>query len=114
VVDDLLRVGRQSSGELRRTFLHAWHREALRRDNLADIGAIAHRSGFREARFDETLQEMGDWDLLLRLTKDRDPLVLPAIACYYTTDAPNRLTGGPTQRADHAAVVARGAALAGT
>jgi hypothetical protein len=42
----------------------------------------------KEARFDEGLLVMGDWDLLLRLTADRDPLVLPAISCYYTTDAP--------------------------
>jgi glycosyltransferase involved in cell wall biosynthesis len=110
VVDDLLRVGGQASGQLPRTFLHPWSREGLRHGNLADIGAVAHRSGLPEARFDEGLRQMGDWDLLLRLTAERDPLVLPAIACYYTTDAPSRLTGGPTHRADHAAVLARAAA----
>jgi hypothetical protein len=47
---------------------------------------------------------MGDWDLLLRLTADRDPLVLPAISCYYTTGAPSRLTGGPTGDADLATI----------
>jgi len=114
VVDDPLRVGRQSSGELPRTVLSAWNREVLRQRNLADIGAIAHRSGLPEARFDEGLRQLGDWDLLLRLTKERDPLVLPAIACYYMTDAPNRLTGGPTYHADLATVTARGAALAKT
>lgn len=108
VVDDVLRLGGNDSGELPRTFLHPWSREQLRRGNLADIGAIAHRSGLEEARFDESLREMGDWDLLLRLTAERDPLVLPAIACYYTTDAPNRLSGGPTYHADHARVTDRG------
>jgi hypothetical protein len=111
VIDDLLRVGGQSSGQLPRTFLHPWSREALRHDNLADIGAIAHRSGLPEARFDESLQQMGDWDLLIRLTADADPLVLPAIACYYMTDAPNRLTLGPTTASDGAAVRARAAVL---
>lgn len=100
VVEDILRVNKRSSGFLPRTTFHPWNREALSRDNLADIGAIAHRSGLPEARFDESLREMGDWDLLVRLTAERDPLVLPAIACYYTTDAPDRLSGGPTHRAD--------------
>lgn len=55
---------------------------------------------------------MGDWDLFLRLTAARDPLVLPAIACYYTTDAPDRLSGGPTTAADQATIRARAAAAA--
>jgi hypothetical protein len=107
VVDDLLRVNGESSGQLPRTFLHPWNRDALRRGNFADIGAIAHRAGLPEARFDESLMQMGDWDLLLKLTEERDPLMLPAIACYYMTDAPDRLTLGPTQAADFAAVSAR-------
>jgi len=73
-------------------------------NNIADIGCIAHRAGLPEARFDESLREMGDWDLFLRLTRDAPPLALPAIACYYTTDAPNRLSSGPTFQADLAAV----------
>ena len=64
------------------------------------MGAIAHRHGLAEARFDETLREMGDWDLLIRLTREKAPLVLPAIACFYHTDSPNRLSGGPTAKAD--------------
>jgi Glycosyl transferase family 2 len=111
VVDDLLRVGGESSGQLPRAFLHTWNREVLRHGNLADIGAIAHRSGLPEARFDEGLTLMGDWDLLLRLTAERDPLVLPAVACYYMTDAPGRLTGGPTHDADRATVVERAAVV---
>ena len=41
-----------------------------------------------------------DWDLLARLTADSDPLVLPAIAGFYSTDAPGRLSGGPTEVID--------------
>jgi Glycosyl transferase family 2 len=113
VIDDLVRVGGAASGALPRTFLHIWDREVLRTGNLADMGAIAHRSGLPEARFDESLREMGDWDLLVRLTAERDPLVLPAIACYYMTDAPNRLTGGPTQDADRAKVRGRAEVING-
>jgi hypothetical protein len=57
-----------------------------------------------EARFDESLREMGDWDLFLRLTREAPPLALPAVACFYTTDAPNRLSNGPTFEADQATV----------
>lgn len=109
VIDDALRVNSESSGQLPRTFLHPWNREILRKGNFTDIGAIAHRAGLAEAHFDESLIQMADWDLLLRLTEERDPLVLPAIACYYLTDAPDRLTLGPTQAADFAAVSARAA-----
>jgi glycosyltransferase involved in cell wall biosynthesis len=112
VVDDLFRVDGKSAGLLPRTFLHPWNRETLRQNNLADIGAIAHRAGLPEARFDESLRQMGDWDLFLRLTSARDPLVLPAIACYYMTDAPDRLSGGPTTAVDQATVRARAAAAA--
>jgi hypothetical protein len=100
VVDDPLRIAGESSGQLPRMVLHEWNRERLRQHNLADMGAIAHRSGLAEARFDEQLSQVGDWDLLLRLTAESDPLVLPAIACYYTTDAADRLTGGPSDQAD--------------
>jgi glycosyltransferase involved in cell wall biosynthesis len=89
VVDDLLRLTGESHGELPKTFLQPWDREA----NIEpDMGAIAHRNGLPDARFDETLSYHGDGDLLRRLTAHRDPLVLPMVACYYATDAPNRIS----------------------
>lgn len=100
VVDDLLRVNRRDSGRLPSYHLFQFDRGHLASNNLADMGAIAHRHGLAEARFDETLREMGDWDLLIRLTREKAPLVLPAIACFYHTDSPNRLSGGPTAKAD--------------
>ncbi len=108
-VDDPLRIKGPGSGALPTTYLHPWSREQLRRSNLADIGAVAHRRGLSQATFDVTLREMGDWDLLLRLTEVKDPLVLPAVACYYTTDAPFRLTGGPTHLMDQREVLGRAA-----
>lgn len=104
VLDDVERVNRRGTGALPRMFLRPYDRQTLLRENLADISAIAHRAGLPGARFDESLVEMGDWDLLCTLTADRDPLTLPAIACFYTTDAPNRLSGGATYDADHEAV----------
>jgi hypothetical protein len=50
---------------------------------------------------------MGDWDLLVRLTREKVPLVLPVVACLYSTAAPDRLSGGPTFEADTARVRAK-------
>jgi glycosyltransferase involved in cell wall biosynthesis len=104
IVDDLRRLNRRDSGDLPAYYLHPFDRDQLLQDNLADIGQIAHRRGLPEARFDETLREMGDWDLLLRLTREKAPLVIPVLACFYSTQAPDRLSGGPTYDADAARV----------
>jgi glycosyltransferase involved in cell wall biosynthesis len=111
VIDDVSRANGQQPGGFPQAFLHPWSRARLREGNLADMGAIAHRAGLPEARFDETLTTVADWDLLIRLTAERDPLVLPAIACYYNTDVHVRLSGGPTQPDDIAKVKARAALI---
>ncbi len=104
VVDDVERVDGTGSGGLPRLVLRPYDRERLLTENLADMGAIAHRAGLPAARFDESLTRLGDWDLLCALTADRDPLVLPAVACFYSTDAPHRLSSGPTPDADLATI----------
>jgi len=107
VVDDAGRIFRKKSGDLPRLYFWPYDHQAVARRSIADIGCIAHRAGLPEARFDESLREMGDWDLFLRLTRTAPPLALPAIGCFYTTDAPNRLSHGPTFDADVAAVRAK-------
>ena len=100
VIDDLRRAQRRGAGDLPQLVLARYERAALEEHNLTDIGAIAHRAGLPEARFDEQLREMGDWDLFLRLTRDTVPLTLPAIACYYESHAADRLSAGPTHAVD--------------
>ena len=73
--------------------LEYFDRARLRRGNYIDLGCIVHRRGLPEARFDEDLRVLHDWDLILRLTAAEEPVVLPAIALLYGTSAPNRLTG---------------------
>jgi hypothetical protein len=107
VVDDIARIGRIGSGDLPNLYFWPYDHQAVSVSNIADMGCIAHRAGLAEATFDESFREMGDWDLFLRLTRDAPPLGLPAIACFYTTDAPDRLTNGPTFDADLAAVLAK-------
>jgi glycosyltransferase involved in cell wall biosynthesis len=104
IVDDILRVNRKARGALPAYYLHPFERQRLINSNLADIGVIAHRAGLPEAHFDESLREMGDWDLLVRLTRQKAPLVLPVLGCFYFTDEPERLSGGPTFQADAARV----------
>jgi Glycosyl transferase family 2 len=107
LVDDPARVGQAGHGELPKLFFHPYDYQAVAVNNIADMGCIAHRAKLPQARFDESLREMGDWDLFLRLTREAPPTALPAIACLYTTDAPNRLTNGPTFLADIDAVRSR-------
>lgn len=102
LIDDVARVDPSKKGELPRLFFRPYNHHDVAVDNIADASSIAHRAGLAEAHFDESLREMGDWDLLLRLTREVPPL--PAIACLYTTDAPNRLSHGPTFQADLEAV----------
>jgi glycosyltransferase involved in cell wall biosynthesis len=68
-------------------------RDHLQRENLTDIGAVAHRAGLPEAVFDEDLATFDDWDLLLRMARTRDLLALPVIAETYSTSAPDRVSG---------------------
>jgi predicted AlkP superfamily phosphohydrolase/phosphomutase len=67
-----------------------WDAERLQLENIADMNVLAHRRC--DVRFDEDLAYYGDWDLLLQLTKDERPVELPAVAVYYRTDAPGRLS----------------------
>jgi glycosyltransferase involved in cell wall biosynthesis len=103
VIDDFNR-GLDGEPALPIAALTPFDRERISEQNPADTSTIAHRAGLPEARFDEALVTMADWDLLGRLCAERDPLGLPAIACFYSTARADRLTGGPTEPADTALV----------
>jgi hypothetical protein len=68
--------------------------ERIRYESVADVMQLAHRRELPGARFDEDLRSAEDWDLLARLTADRQPLVFPALAGIYTTSASGRLMDG--------------------
>lgn len=76
-----------------------WSREALLRENVADAGALAHRRALADVRFDETLATGEDWDLLIRLTADRDALAVPAVSHAYAMDGHGRLSTADGHRA---------------
>jgi glycosyltransferase involved in cell wall biosynthesis len=100
IIDDIRRVMHAGSGSMPYLQFERFSREFLERDNMADIGVIAHRSKLPEARFDPRLDAHADWDFFLNITTDRVPLELPAIALYYTSDSANRLSDGDRSDAE--------------
>lgn len=106
VVQDSARIKPSGAGgEFPKLSFEPYDRETLLQRNIADMGCIAHRAHLAEGYFDEALSVVNDWDLFLRLTRDETPIALPAIALYYTVDAPNRLSGGPNTKADVARIL---------
>ena len=92
IIDDWNRAIGGLPGSNARLQIPIFDRAALTHANIADMGTIAHRRALPEAHFDDELTALEDWDLLLRLTNDHPPLMIPAIACLYTTTAPGRLS----------------------
>jgi glycosyltransferase involved in cell wall biosynthesis len=86
-------------------------RRRLRRGNYVDQGAIAHRRNLPEAQYDESLAANVDWDLLLRMTERRDPVMIPVVAGHYAIDVPDRLTNGPDAARSWEIVSARARSL---
>ncbi len=76
-----------------------WSREKLERENVTDAGSLAHRRELDGARFDEDLPTGEDWDLLLRLTADREALAVPAISHAYAMAGEDRMSVDAGHRA---------------
>ena len=87
--------------------LEPWDRRRLERENYIDMGALAHRAGLSEGRFDEELVAAADWDLVLRLTASRPARSIPVTACLYSTSAPDRQSDSPNAVRGLAAVRAK-------
>jgi len=53
--------------------------------NFIDLNTIVHRRGLIEAHggFDETMTRLVDWDLILRMTKDKPACRVPVLAAQY-------------------------------
>jgi predicted AlkP superfamily phosphohydrolase/phosphomutase len=90
VIDDEVRHEGLSGRSLPIVQFNAWDRNAMLHANLVDVNVVAHRRS--DVRFDPVTNHFADWHLLLELTDDCDPLALPVVASYYTSDAPGRMT----------------------
>lgn len=104
VIDDVERLNDPDRRGSPGLVLNRFDRGRLAEANPADMSAIAHRAGLEQARFDESLTNLGDWELLARLTASKDPFAVPAIACYYGTEAGDRLSLKPPDPAELEAV----------
>lgn len=62
--------------------------------NFIDLNTLVHRRELvdRHGGFDESLDRLLDWDLVLRYTADRAPATLPVLAARYYGDDPNRIS----------------------
>lgn len=76
-----------------------WSRRTLLEENVTDAGALAHLSRLEDAGFDEGLTTGEDWDLLLRLTTNREALAIPAISHAYTMSGEDRMSDDAEHRA---------------
>jgi len=68
-----------------------WSRRQFELTNITDQSAIGHRADV-EAWQDTRLEQATDWDQLLRLTDDRDPVEVPVIAVMYRKGSWGRLS----------------------
>jgi predicted AlkP superfamily phosphohydrolase/phosphomutase len=90
VVDDDLRHQGLSGRSMPIVQFLEWDRDAMMQSNRVDQNVIAHRPS--PARLEESGDHFTDWDLMLQLTDDCDPLELPAVAVHYYSDVPDRVT----------------------
>lgn len=72
--------------------LHVWNRQQLLLRNFVDQGMIAHRAGLETASYDEPVSEAGDWDFIVRATRDRDAVRVPVVAVHYRTRHAGRIS----------------------
>jgi glycosyltransferase involved in cell wall biosynthesis len=69
-----------------------WDAAAIREANRVDVNVLAHRLPGPLFPTEDGASHYGDWDLVLQLAEHGDPLRLPALAAYYSTAAPGRLS----------------------
>jgi hypothetical protein len=90
IIDDELRNQGLGRGGWPQLAPPGFDRDSIARESVADLMQVAHRRELPGARFDEGIRIVEDWDLLARLTRDRDPLLFPAVSGIYMTSASDR------------------------
>ena len=66
----------------------------LRAGNYIDVSAFSHRRRLYQhyGGFDESLERLGDWDLILRYTEREKTLRLPVLGSRYVDGTPDQLS----------------------
>jgi hypothetical protein len=95
ILEDTTAAGGATSPGLPTCDFTRYDRRAHEQANFVDRNALALRSTHAGVLYDEQLVAGVDWDHSLRLFSVANPLALPAIACYYRTSGPRRITDRP-------------------
>jgi predicted AlkP superfamily phosphohydrolase/phosphomutase len=94
IIDDAERHFGRPAGGLPFLQLLPWDAEVFAERCTIDMNVLAHRA--TDLRFDPSLHVFDDWQFMLQLLRRHgDPLRLPVVATYYTTDAPDRQSAVP-------------------
>ena len=69
----------------RSILFEAFERQRLLENNFIDLNCFAHRRSLVErfGGFDESLDRLTDWDLILRYTQNKPPFRVPVLAAQY-------------------------------
>jgi glycosyltransferase involved in cell wall biosynthesis len=75
----------EAHGEDQRILFKPFDRTELTKENFIDLNTFAHRRSLVDTcgQFDETLDRLIDWDLILRYTQHSPARRLPALAARY-------------------------------
>ena len=81
-------------------------RARLLRENFIDLNTLVHRRSLIEIHggFDERLDRLVDWDLVLRLTRDKPALRIPVLAVQYRAVDGQRVSAGRSLQRNRAAI----------
>jgi len=85
----------EAHGEDQRVLFKPFDRTELTRENFIDLNTFVHRRSLVDAygTFDETLDRLIDWDLILRYTQHAPARRLPVLAARYRVLDGQRITG---------------------
>lgn len=79
--------------------LQAFNRELLEQENYIDLNIFAHRKKLHDQMggFNEQMRRLVDWDLILKYTREHEPLMIPALLAQYNMGiAENQITSSET------------------
>ncbi|MDH3284662.1 MAG: glycosyltransferase [Acidobacteriota bacterium] len=98
---------RDAVGDSDFVLLRDFDRRSLLERNFIDLNVFAHRRSLYEelGDFREDLPILQDWDLILRFTRDRDPIAVGCVlATYHLHEGFDHLTLRPALLSDYAKV----------
>ncbi|MEQ9566116.1 MAG: glycosyltransferase family A protein, partial [Pseudomonadales bacterium] len=75
--------------------IQPFNRKLLEQENYIDLNIFAHRKKLYDQMggFNEQMRRLVDWDLILKYTREQEPLLIPALLAQYNSGiAENQIT----------------------